>query len=242
MFHRRPSPPATLLPPPVNIRLAESVKTFRLACGLNTSEQIVASRTGEQSKSAPGRRPNVAGRFLKLICVMAAAGSSLFWVGCATPAAVNGVPNFAAVAPGVFRGGQPNEAGWQFLRSLGVPNIVKLNRETADPPPAEMNAYFIPLPPATVWEWFQQPRSNDVWRAVQVLKFGGTYVHCQHGRDRTGLVIGCYRLWHDGWSEAAAAREMSALGYHWSIPGLTAFWKSVTVARRCPDDPAPARP
>lgn len=63
------------------------------------------------------------------------------------------------------------------------------------------------------------------------MKLRGTYVHCRHGRDRTGLVVGCYRMWIDGWSEATAAREMDAMGFRWSIPGLNAFWKSANSHR-----------
>lgn len=171
-------------------------------------------------------------KFTKLVCAAAVACGSWFFAGCVTRPVVNGVPNFAEVEAGIYRGGQPNEQGWQFLRSLGVTNVVKLNREVADTPADGMNVYSIPLPPTTIWEAFQKPCTNDVWRAVQAMKLGGTYVHCRHGRDRTGLVVGCYRVWIDGWSESAAAREMGAMGYRWSIPGLAAFWKSVTPIKR----------
>ncbi len=175
--------------------------------------------------------PNRPKKFTKLVRAAALAGS-IFFAGCATRPSVNGVPNFAKVEAGIYRGGQPNEQGWQFLRSLGVTNVVKLNREAADTPAEGMNVYCIPLPPATIWEVFQKPDSNEVSRAVQAMKHGGTYVHCQRGRDRTGLVVGCYRMWVEGWSESAAAREMGAMGYRWSIPGLTAFWKSVTRMKK----------
>ena len=39
------------------------------------------------------------------------------------------------------------------------------------------------------------------------------YVHCEHGKDRTGLVLALYRLRHDGWSAAKAAAEMADLGH-----------------------------
>ena len=171
-------------------------------------------------------------KFTTLVCAAVVVCNSWLQAGCASRPVVNGVPNFAEVAVGIYRGGQPNDQGWQFLRSLGVTNVVKLNREVADPLAADMNVLFIPLPPATIWEVFQQPSSNDVWRAVQAMTLGGTYVHCEHGRDRAGLVVGCYRMWIDGWSEAEAAREMSAMGYRWSIPGLTAFWQSVSLNSR----------
>ncbi len=170
-------------------------------------------------------------KLTKLICGAAVACGSWFLAGCVTRPAVNGVPNFAEVEAGIYRGGQPNEQGWRFLRSLGVTNIVKLNREVADTPADGMSAYFIPLPPATIWEVFQKPCSNDVSRAVQAMMRRGTYVHCWYGRDRTGLVVGCYRMWINGWSESAAASEMDAMGFR-SFPGLAAFWKSVTPIKR----------
>src|SRR5207248_565682 len=36
-----------------------------------------------------------------------------------------GVPNFRVVDQGVYRGGQPTEAGWAYLKSLGVKTVVK---------------------------------------------------------------------------------------------------------------------
>jgi len=109
--------------------------------------------------------PNMPSKFTKLVCASALVGS-FFFAGCATRPVANGVPNFAEVSAGIYRGGQPNEQGWQFLRSLGVTNVVKLNREMADTPQDGMTVYSIPLPPATIWEVFQKPCCNDVWRAV----------------------------------------------------------------------------
>jgi Tyrosine phosphatase family len=169
---------------------------------------------------------NVRNTLTKLICATLVASGSCFLAGCVTRPVVNGIPNFAEMDAGIYRGGQPNAQGWQFLRALGVTNIVKLNREVGDKPADGMKVDSIPLPPATIWELFQKPCSNDVVRAVQAMQLSGTYVHCRHGRDRTGLVVGCYRMWIDGWSESAAAREMGAMGFRWSIPGLNAFWKS----------------
>ncbi len=89
-------------------------------------------------------------KFTKLVCAAAVVCGSWFLAGCVTRPVVNGVPNFAEVQAGLYRGGQPNEQGWQFLRSLGVTNVVKLNREVADTPADRMIVHFIPLPPATI--------------------------------------------------------------------------------------------
>ncbi len=39
------------------------------------------------------------------------------------------------------------------------------------------------------------------------------YVHCEHGKDRTGLVIALYRMRADGWSQEQAAAEMKEMGH-----------------------------
>lgn len=39
------------------------------------------------------------------------------------------------------------------------------------------------------------------------------YVHCEHGKDRTGLVIGLYRMRYDGWSREKASAEMRKMGH-----------------------------
>lgn len=46
------------------------------------------------------------------------------------------------------------------------------------------------------------------------------YIHCQHGQDRTGLVVAAYRMAH-GWSFDDAYREALEHGYrHWLNGGL----------------------
>lgn len=47
--------------------------------------------------------------------------------GCITMKYTHGVPNLAQVDEGVWRGGQPTDVGWKYLKSLGVTNVVKLN-------------------------------------------------------------------------------------------------------------------
>jgi tyrosine-protein phosphatase SIW14 len=50
-------------------------------------------------------------------------------------------------------------------------------------------------------------------------------VHCTHGQDRTGLVVGLYRTIHDGWTKTDAYREMLQLGFHPELRGLREFWE-----------------
>ena len=158
--------------------------------------------------------------FAALSVLMAAAGELLL-------AADHGVPNLAPVSPGIWRGGQPDAAGWSYLRSLGVTNVVKLNAAAegsdADAVKLGMRVVAIPLPLDTVEALLKEPKLADIRAATDAIK-PGTFVHCSHGQDRTGLVVGAYRVWRCGWEKSAAYEEMLKLGFHPSMVGLERFW------------------
>lgn len=51
-------------------------------------------------------------------------------------------------------------------------------------------------------------------------------VHCLHGQDRTGLVIGLRRI-YKGWNIYRSWRDMLGYGFHSILLGLTYyFWKN----------------
>jgi len=151
-------------------------------------------------------------------------------VGCSTaPTFVrHNIPNFRPVPDnlGVYRGGQPkSHAGWAYLHSLGVSNVVKLNLESdASDNEARalgMTVHYFPI--ATHHQLLLKPDRQTVSNAVAAIT-PGTYVHCKHGRDRTGLIVGCKRVWQDGWAKTNAWNEMIADGFHPALHGLTQFW------------------
>jgi protein tyrosine/serine phosphatase len=149
--------------------------------------------------------------------------------GCAGRAPVHGIPNFAEVSPGIYRGGQPaGTEGWRYLQALGVQRVVKLNSEAegSDVAAGEigLEVVSIALPPASLGEVFQEPAAGDVFAAVEAMRAGNVFVHCTHGEDRTGLVVGTYRVVAQGWTKERAWREMIARGYHPLFLGLDKFW------------------
>lgn len=53
-------------------------------------------------------------------------------------------------------------------------------------------------------------------------------VHCQHGEDRTGLVIAAWRVAACGWTKARAMEEALGFGYRdWLNFGLNATWEKM---------------
>ncbi len=45
------------------------------------------------------------------------------------------------------------------------------------------------------------------------------YVHCKHGQDRTGVVIGLERVVNEGWAPQEAHDEMVQIGFHTFFAG-----------------------
>jgi tyrosine-protein phosphatase SIW14 len=150
--------------------------------------------------------------------------------GCSTvPTFVShGILNFRPVPddPGVYRGGQPkSQMGWAYLQSIGVSNVVKLNLkfEASDSDARALGMTVSYFPIATLHQILLKPDRQTVSNAVAAIT-PGTYVHCKHGQDRTGLIVGCKRVWQEGWAKTNAWNEMIADGFHPSLHGLTKFW------------------
>ena len=155
----------------------------------------------------------------------------LVLLGCSTVASFveHDIPNFRPVpdAPGVYRGGQPkSQAGWVYLQSIGVSNVVKLNRKSEATDNAAralgMTVNYFPINKSH--QLLFKPDRQSVSNAVAAIK-PGTYIHCEHGQDRTGLIVGCKRVWQDGWAKTNALNEMIADGFHPALHGLSGFWK-----------------
>jgi protein tyrosine/serine phosphatase len=62
-------------------------------------------------------------------------------------------------------------------------------------------------------------RDDQVIQALRILADRSNrpiLVHCQHGADRTGVILALYRVVVQGWTKEDALREMNDGGYHHS--------------------------
>jgi tyrosine-protein phosphatase SIW14 len=62
------------------------------------------------------------------------------------------------------------------------------------------------------------PANEKVLRVLSLLgdpAAGPVFIHCQRGADRTGALIACYRIGHDGWENRKALSEPRSLGMSW---------------------------
>jgi len=125
----------------------------------------------------------------------------------------------------IFRGPRPTNL--KQLASDGINSIINLESgfyemfhedkyETQFPCDFGIKEYNIPLSD------FSSPDFDKVFLAINIMTKGEpTYIHCLHGKDRTGFVCAVYRMLHQGWSYEKARKEMLDYGFH-TIP--YSFW------------------
>ena len=122
-----------------------------------------------------------------------------------------GVPNFHEVNESLFRGGQPSEEGLRSLAKLGVKTVVDLRmsrrvRDWESKAVAALGMRYVHLP----LYGKETPSRDDIVKAFAVLEDPErwpVFVHCREGKDRTGMIVGCYRIAHDGWTNMRALAE-----------------------------------
>jgi tyrosine-protein phosphatase SIW14 len=143
-------------------------------------------------------------------------GSSRVWLfALVIPAfaasSASGIKNFHEVNEHVYRGGQPTSEGFQYLAKIGVKTVIDL-READERAQAEegvvtaagMKYVNVPMTGLT------PPTQAEISKLLGILEDespGAVFVHCQRGADRTGAVIGAYRINHDHWDNARALSE-----------------------------------
>lgn len=132
------------------------------------------------------------------------------------------IPNLAVVEPGsIWRGGQPTIEGWRQLKALGVTNVVKLNTESegsdAEAKRLGMRVVYVPIDTAQQLGLKHLPMAQMLVAVTNIIDH--TYVHCEHGQDRTGLAVAMYRV-RSGWSYLKATKEMFDCGFHKELRGL----------------------
>jgi tyrosine-protein phosphatase SIW14 len=155
-------------------------------------------------------KPN---RFALLIFVIAVCAQSVL---SQNDAKQKDLPKLYRVNDGLYRGGQPTEAGLKQLLELRIKTVVNLRNDderARDEGVATVAAglrYFnLPL------SNFHKPNDREVAQILSIINAPENqpvFVHCKRGTDRTGTIIAIYRIEHDGWTDHKAKQEAEAFG------------------------------
>ena len=134
--------------------------------------------------------------------------------------------NLGIVVPGkLYRSAQPDAKGFADLRELGVRMVLKLNSEHEYPLARENQECQGPETPVTVCSSILstfsplEAKVRAIATDIQCAMEAGNciLVHCTHGRDRTGLVIGAWRLLYDHWTLDQVLAERKLYGAGWLV-------------------------
>ena len=143
----------------------------------------------------------------------------------ASDPAAPGVPNFHQVNEHIYRGGQPSDQAWPNLAHLGVKTVIDLRLEDEHPTALEAKAVeaagmrYVNIP----MHGIIAPSDDQVAKVLALFDSaaeGSVFVHCRRGADRTGTVVACYRMMHDGWDNLKAFKEAKAYGMSWTQIGM----------------------
>jgi len=130
-----------------------------------------------------------------------------------------GVSNFHVVNQQVYRGAQPSDQGFANLARMGVKTVLDLRDEKDRSKEEKKLVKALGMRYETVpMRGMKTPSDKQIKNALKVLndsKAWPVFVHCKRGADRTGAVIACYRVGHDGWTNQAALTEARRYGMSW---------------------------
>ena len=117
----------------------------------------------------------------------------------------------------VYRGKQPTRQDIARLSASGVRTVLDL-RGTTDHKRWEQQAVeaagmrYVRIG----LSGFFAPTDQQIDKILAVLEdptLGPVFVHCRRGADRSGVVIACYRIVHDHWTNAQAMEEARQQGF-----------------------------
>jgi protein tyrosine/serine phosphatase len=154
-------------------------------------------------------------RFVSLLAVGMASAITLGTAGERGQPAQDGIRNFGKVSDTLYRGAEPGEAAFQTFKRLGIKAIIDLRMpgsalktEAAQAHAGGILYTNIPL------HGTGRPTGDQVNGLLSLLDTlpAPVFIHCQHGCDRTGTIIACYRIKHDKWSNEAALQEAEKYG------------------------------
>lgn len=142
-------------------------------------------------------------------------GAALCLAGGRGLPAREGIHNFGQVSERLYRGAKPEGTSIQNLKRLGVGTIINLclpgELSSQEEVEAQANGITYTNVP---FKGMGRPTAEQIQTVLAIIEgaSGPVFVHCKHGCDRTGTIIACYRIRHDGWSNKSALEEARKYG------------------------------
>lgn len=156
---------------------------------------------------------------------MGVAGGRGYIAGTAEDALLSrDIRNYATVSDGVFRGSQPSRQGFDRLRDRGVRTVIDLRNDSVGWESSYvlglgMDYINIAINPYTATPEQLNAAVEQFLRIMNDPRNQPVFIHCEHGSDRTGMMLAIYRI-QQGWSFEQAYQEMRFMGFNVNFENL----------------------
>jgi len=131
----------------------------------------------------------------------------------------------------IYRCEQPDSNAFKELSKIGIKSLLDLKKNHTD-------SAIVSKAPVHIYNVGMDADDFTDKEIVNALKIIHTapkpiVVHCQHGADRTGVVIAMYRICFQNWTKEQAIDEMKNGGYnfHENHVNIPEYINKVDVAR-----------
>lgn len=150
----------------------------------------------------------------------------------AQPLSSPGLPNLHQVSDDIYRSAQPTAEGYLAAHQLGIRSVLRLRVVTSrhDPAAAGLKVFDLPF---NAWS----VNDDVVLHAMRILSHahrdGPFLVHCQHGADRTGLIVAMYRIIFEDWPREDAIAELTEgdFGFHPIFVNIPQYIRTVDIEK-----------
>jgi protein tyrosine/serine phosphatase len=124
------------------------------------------------------------------------------------------IKRFSKVDENLYRGAQPDEAGFRLLKEMGIKRVINFRyekdlHEEEKKMLADLGLEYVHIP----WAIFA-PYDEDVFRAffaaIEDKDENPVFFHCKRGSERTGVASAAYRIKNQGLSAEDAYEEARA--------------------------------
>jgi protein tyrosine/serine phosphatase len=141
------------------------------------------------------------------------------------------IERFMQVDGRLYRGAQPDLEGFKYLRDLGIGTIINLRlrkdaerlKEREQVESLGMKYVNIPIEDGNFFTRSRIIPEEAIlafFQAIDAAAPGKVFVHCHRGADRTGALVGFYRIVRHQWDGLRAYAEAREIGMRSWYKGL----------------------
>lgn len=126
---------------------------------------------------------------------------------------MEGVHKAGRIEGWLYRGSQPDEAGYASLSKHGIKTVLSLRGDRDNRELLKQNGLkgiqiaMSPDKPPTA------SQQRQFLKLLADTSLHPIFIHCARGRDRTGVMIGSYRVLMQRWTPEEAIKEMRLFGH-----------------------------